>query len=342
MKTRVSISTILILTSLSSFGQFSQNIETDSSDIEIRRNSVYHIYEETFKNKDSVWYSVHFIKDTTRLNTEGWKTKEGKYLGIWREYNFNGQLMYTRDYDNATCVVNKDMYPYHDLLEEMKSKADSLIISTYSQEFFDKHVRFGFDCYAYNHYKTKFGCCKDSMWTDDYLGSWTEPMKSKPNSFLLRYEVRLTPTDIDFIELGICFDDKGNYIASSDDTWNNYGFELVKSENKEFVLSKTKAIAIAKQNGFVESDSSKIDEFLFWENFKKQQYYNGQFRYYITELVGQENYQVSRERQGIKYKYVVYIFNPWTGEFVEKKKMKSNREWENGHGLSTGLQPDNE
>jgi hypothetical protein len=152
----------------------------------------------------------------------------------------------------------------------------------------------------------------------------------------------LYPSDKKFIELGVCFDENGNYVASSDDTWNNYGFELVKPGNKEFILDKTKAIATARQNGLIESDSTKIDEFLFWENFKKQQYYNGRFRYYITELVGQENYQVSKERQGTKYKYIVYVFNPWTGEFVEKKRMKSIREWENGHGLSTGLQPDNE
>lgn len=222
----------------------------------------------------------------------------------------------------------------------MKTIADSFIVAAYGKEFMDKHIVFEFDCYAYYHNKTKFGCCKDSMWTDDYLGSWTEPMKSKPNSFLLRYEVRLNPTDKDFIELGVCFDDKGNYVASSDDTWSNYGFELVKPENKEFILAK--AITIAKQNGLVMTDSSKIEEFLFWENFKKQQYYNGQFRYYITDFVEQETYQVSKERQGIKYKYMVYIFNPWTGEFVEKKKMKSIREWGNGHGLSIGLQTDNE
>jgi len=39
---------------------------------------------------------------------------------------------------------------------------------------------------------------------------------------------------------------------------------------------------------------------------------------------------------------MVYVFNPWTGDFIEKKKMKSVREWEEGHGLSTGLIPDNE
>jgi len=341
MKTLISIAFFLSFTL--TFGQkpFLEVIETDSSKIEIVRNSIYRVYEETYKRNDSVWYSVSYIDDTTKLNTEGWELKSGKRLGIWKEYNRKGKLLYTWNHDNHTCIVNPKLYPYHQTLEKMKAVADSLIIAAYGKEFMDKHVVFEFDCDAYNQYKTKFGGFKDSMWTKDYLGSWTEPMKSKPNYFLLNYEVRLNPTDKDFIELGVCFDDKGNYVAS-DDVWNNYGFELIKQENKNFVLDKTKAIAIAKKNGLVLSDSSKIDEFLFWENFKNQQYYNGQFRYYISDLVGQETYQISKERQGIKYKYMVYIFNPWTGEFVEKKKMKYIKEWENENGFSTGLRLDNE
>jgi len=233
---------------------------------------------------------------------------------------------------------------YQQILEKMKLVADSLIIDAYGKEFMDKHIVFNFDCYAYNNHKTKYNWSEDSVWTEDYLGTWGGTMESKPNLFLFRYEVRLNSTDKNFIELGICLDDKENYVASSDDFWNNYGFELVKPENKKFILDKPKAISVAKQNGLVESDtdSSKIDEFLFWENFKKQQYYNGQFRYYITELIGQEYYQKSEERQGIKSKYMVYVFNPWTGEFVEKKKMKSIHEWGGFSGFSTGLLPDDE
>jgi len=152
-------------------------IETDSSTIEIIRNSVYRIYQENYKVGDSAWRSVSFIKDTTRLVTEGWKKKSGARLGIWREYDFKGRLMFTRDYDNAVCEINKELYPYHEILVKMKKKADSLIISTYSQVFFDEHVRFDFNCSAYDQ--------------DGYVGDWTEPMKRKPTKFLFRYQVRL-------------------------------------------------------------------------------------------------------------------------------------------------------
>lgn len=334
----------LLFLTASANGQqpFQEDIETDSSKIEIIRNSVYKIYEETFNKNDSVWYRVTYINDTTQLSTEGWKHKNGRYLGTWKEYDRKGNLLFTWNHDKYSCIINPKLFPYHKTLERMKQNADKMIIAAYGKEFMDKHIIFDFDCYAYNKYKTKFSCCEDSMWTEDYLGSWTKPMMSKPNSFLFRYKVRLNLKDEKSIELGICLDEKGNYVASEDDMTNNYGFEEIKTQKKNFITDKSKAIETAKKVGFKETSISKIDEFLFWENFRRQKYYNGRFRYYIAELVEQKEYKQSEQRQGIVYKYMVYVFNPWTGEFVEKKKMKAIREWGKLSGSLTGLTPDNE
>lgn len=341
MRTTITL-TLILLTVTSALGQFRQNISTDSSEIEIIRNSVYRFYEETFKLKDSIWCSVHFIKDTTRLHREGWKTKKGKHIGVWKEYNFDRQLLYTWNYDKGICEVNKNHFPYHDILQRMKKTADSLIIVTYSQEFFDKHVRFEYDFSAYNHYKTKFGCCEDSMWTHDYLGSWTEPLEAKPNSFKIRYKVRLLKNDEKGIELGVDIDSVGNYVPSGDDFWNNYGFEKVDGEKKSFDIDIRKATEIAKRHGLTITDTSEIGEFLIWENFKNQTFFNGQYRYYITDLTSKTEYKKSQDRQGMIYRYAVYSFNPWTGEFIEKKKMKSIHEWGKASGHKTGLLPDND
>jgi len=304
------------------------------------RNSGYHIYEETFKDKDSWLYSGYFAKYTTRLNKQGWKTTDGKYLGVWREYNFKGQLMYTRDYDNATCVVNKDIYPYHHLLEKIKSKADSLIITTYSQEFFYNHVRFDFDCSAYHgHWETLSD--GEKYWDEDYLGSWIEPMKSKPNSFIFRYSVRIKDADWNYQMIGMDLDSLGNYVPTSDDRWNRYGFEDVKGNKRTFNIDKAEARKVASKHGLVISDTSEVSEFLTWENFQKQTFYNGRFRYYITELTSKTEYTKGLERRGIIYRFNVYSFNPWTGEFVEMKKMKSIEEWGEKSGHTTGLVPDN-
>jgi hypothetical protein len=323
MNSKFLLTFFTLISGLSVFGQFSrENISTDSSDIEIIRNSVYHIYEESYKNKDSVWYSVNFIKDTTRLNTEGWKRKNGKHLGIWKEYNFDKQLLFTRDYDNAICEVNRNLFPHHEILEQIKKKADSLIISNYSQEFFDSQVRFNFNCSAYD--------------KDGYVGSWTEPMKRKPTEFLFRYQVRLKNSDWQSEMIGISLDENGNYIPSHD-RFNNNGFEKLNSENRTFEIGKTKAISIAKEHGLKREN---ISEFLKWERFNKATFYDGQFKYYIAELTDQINEIKKEGRSIITYKFNVYSFNPWTGKFLGKNKMKQIKEWGKNSGFTSDLLPD--
>ena len=325
MKINILLAFFALFSGLSVFGQFSrEKISTDSSEIEIIRNSVYHIYQESFNNKDSVWRSVHFIKDTTRLTTEGWAKKSGHRIGVWKEYNFNKQVLYTRDYDNAICEVNKKLFPHHGILEGMKKTADSLIISNYSQEFFDNQVRFNFNCYAYD--------------KDGYVGSWTEPMERKPTKFLFRYQVRLKNSDWQSEMIGINLDENGNYIPSHA-SFNNYGFEKLNSENRTFEIDKTKAISIAKEHGL---EGENVSEFLKWERFNRATFYDGQFKYYIAELSDQID-EVNKEgRSRITYKFNVYSFNPWTGEFLEKKKMKQLKEWGKNSGFTSDLLPDEE
>lgn len=326
MKIKFLISTISILFGFSAFGQFSEKkIETDSSEIRIIKNSVYKTYTETYKFKDLEWYSVHFIKDTTRLNTESWSIKEGKRIGIWKEYNFDGQLMFTRDYDNAVCEINKSLYPFHNILVQMKVKSDELIIETYSKEFFEKHVRFDFNCYAYD--------------KDGYVGSWAEPMERKPSKFLFRYQVKLNTSEWYDEMIGIELDEKGEYIPN-EGFWNNYGFEKVEPHNRTFQIDKNKAIEIAKEKGLDASDLNKVSEFLRWEKFEKPEFYNGKFKYYITELTNEKKDIKEEGRSRIVYKYNVYSFDPWTAEFIEKKKMKRVREWGKNSGFTSDLMPD--
>ncbi len=327
---KLTIHIIILFFSFQAFGQkkpFKEIIETDSSTIEIIRNSVYRCYEETYKNNDSVWWNVTYIDDTTQLHTEGWKLKSGKHLGIWREYNRQGKLMYTWNHEAGLCEVNKSRYPYHDLLEKMKSVADSLIISTYSKDFFEKHVRFNFNCYTYDE--------------GGYVGSWTEPIERKPTKFLFKYQVKLNTSEWFNEMIGIELNENGEYIPN-EGFWNNYGFEKVNSDSKTFQIDKNKAVEIAKTKGLQTNDLSKVSEFLTWEKFKKPEFYNGQFRYYITELTSKTEYTEGADRKGIIFRFNVYSFNPWTGEFIEKKKMKSRNEWGTQSGHSTGLMPDDE
>lgn len=73
------------------------------------------------------------------------------------------------------------MNHYHDLLEQIKKKADSLIISTYSKEFFETNVHFDFELNAYD--------------DDGYVGNWIEPMERKPTNFIIKYSVKVDSSD---------------------------------------------------------------------------------------------------------------------------------------------------
>lgn len=341
MKRIITIISFLSI-SLSGYGQFERiEFETDSSRVELIRNSLYKTWHETYKYKDSVRFITWFIDDTTQVHYEHWTTKANEFFGISREFKKDGTLMYEWNHDNGFCEVNREFYPYYHMLEDMKKKADSLMIATYSQIFFDNHVRFNFNCTAYTGKWKEYSWADEKQWILDYSGTWTEPMKSKPNSFLFRYDVKLDNSDWYQDLIGIKLDSLGNYVPSRD-RWNNYGFEEVETTTGTFSIDKEQAILIASKHGLKSDKESEISEFLTWEKFNNGEFYDGQFRYYITELYDKIEYKEMNDRQGIIFKFNVYVFNPWTNEFIEKKKMKSRKEWGKDSGHSTGLRPDDE
>jgi hypothetical protein len=333
---------VLLFLALNSFGQkpFSEKFETDSSSVEIIRNSLYKCWNETYKFKDSTRFISWFIDDTTQISYESWGKKNNEFFGISREYTKEGTLIYEWDHDKGICMVNRTLFPYYYMLEKMKLKADSLIIQTYCKDFFDKHVRFEYEGNAsFGEWKVYD---KDTVWSTNYCGSWTEPMTRKPNHFRIVYRVRLSSNDGKGIELGIELDSLGNYFPSDDDRWGNYGFEEIKGDKRTFHINKNSAIDLAKTKGLVISDTSEVSEFLTWESFGKKEFFNGQYRYYISDLTGKTEYTEGKDRKGIIYRFNVYAFNPWTGEYVEMKKMKRRHEWGKNSGHWTGLRPDND
>ncbi|HRE40740.1 MAG TPA: hypothetical protein PLG90_05360 [Ignavibacteria bacterium] len=322
------------------YSQFSQQyLSTDTSQIEITKNSKYYIFKEILNEKDSIIYKVYFIEDTTKIFQNGIWKKNGNYIGIWEEFNFDGILMYKIDYDKGIAEINKDFFPYHEILENMKLKVDSLFINTYSKEFFENHVFFDFDCSAYGIVQTVNNEGKSDL-ISKYVGSWKEPMIAKPNEFKFRYIVKLNKSDENGVDINILLDSTGNYLSTSDDKWRNYGFEEVKDDNKNFNININSALITAKNNGLSLTDTSIVSEFLFFENFKQGKFFNGKFRYYVTVLKNSSEYIKDNGRKGIIYRYDAYIFNPWTGEFIEKKKLKNFKEWEKNSGFNSGLIPD--
>jgi len=328
MSKKFFILAFLLQIALSANGQFQEKtITTDSSKIEITKNSVYKIYEEKYFHSDSVWYSVKFIDDTSQIHTEGWKNKEGEKLGVWKQYNKEGTLMFTWNHDTAVCIVNESLYPWHNLLKKMKKQTDHLIISTYSNEFFEKHVQFDYNCYAYD--------------KNGYVGSWIEPMERRPTKFLFRYSVRVDSSSNWRHEMiGIKLDSTGTYLPSHDQ-FNNYGFEDITANQKTFNINAQQALEVAKNEGLNDSKYNTVSSFLTWEQTNGNQFYTGRFRYYVTNLIEKHQTNLTNGRSRIRFVYNVYSFDPWTGKYIEKKKMQRISESGDHSGFSTELQPVN-
>jgi hypothetical protein len=324
MKTLLTIT--LLLTFSSAFPQDKKVIFTDTSRIEIDevvrgRQSIH----EYLKGKNLVKW--------TFINENGFTEVKGQYdtlknsIGIWYQYDEQGQLLRTENFDNRTwTVIKKEYYPYKALLDNIKSKADNIVIKTYGQDFFKKHAKWDFS-QSYIYFQDEAGT------------NWTDITTKKPTSFLIRYDIQYDQERFydDMIEFEL--DIKGNFKGNQYE--EIYGFEkLSPTSPKTFTLTHSKAIQLAKQKGLVENDSTKAEAFLHWENHKTNKFYNGNFRYYVIIKTNSVKNLQPEGRSSIIDKFDVYVFNPWTAEFVATKKMKAVRSWEKMSGSSTGLLPD--
>lgn len=302
--------------------QEGKTIITDSSVIETKYYPGGKEIKEKIKNKNLVYY--WFYRDNKDvLTTTAFNDTLGRDIGVSKQYDDNGKLLYTFDHDNGTWIVeNKKKYPFYELLNGMKLKADSLIISVYGKSFLEKNTIWNINgSYIYN---------------ENESGSWTDNLRSKPNKFLFRYNVRLDQNHFyeDMIEFEINSD--GKYIPNQYE--QIYGFEKpIENVKREFNLNYNDAIEKAKKLGLTETDSIKAFAFLKWEGYGKPELYNGNFRFYVIIKTKTIKDIRPNGRSSVTEKFDVYSFNPWTGDFIEKKRMRSINSWEKYSGNSTGL-----
>jgi hypothetical protein len=279
------------------------------------------------KNKNEVYYEYYYNGTTQIESTFTYDTLE-RPIGITKQYTDKGVLEYTQDYDNGKWIVyDTKSYPFYGLQNKMKIKADSLVSKMYGHSFLL--------------HNTIWSISGSAIYNDNESGNWTDKFKKKPTKFLFRYDVKIDNENRydDLIEFEL--DDKGNFVPNESE--EVFGFEKVPEKLKgSFRLKYSDAMQKAKSLGLTENDTTKAVGILRWENFKRPNIINGQFRFYITIRTKTIEILVPDGRSSRTTKYEVYSFNPWTGEFIEKKKMKSIYFWEQMSGSGTGLIPDNE
>lgn len=283
----------------------------------------------TFPKNQQIQHDEYYYNDTKILESNySYKLPNGELTGITKQYNKKGQLEYIQNHDKGTWeVVRFDNYPYYGTLLKMKLEVDSLIKATYGDTFFANNVVWSTEGSAF--------------YNGDGAGAtWYDYHQWKPVEFLLRYSIKLSNDEKYDEQIEVHLDSIGKIICPFDKFDDIKGFEKKVTKNG-FVLTKATAIEKAKQLGLSETDTTKAFTFLTWEyNSEEKEIFNGHFTYNVAVNTKVIIHKPINGRNRIEYKFDVYSFSPWTGNFISKQKMKSFRECEQMSGLSTGLMPD--
>ncbi|MBL7810271.1 MAG: hypothetical protein JNN28_20785 [Saprospiraceae bacterium] len=324
------------LLGIKTYGQYQViTIETDTSAIELTKNSVYWIWEETLKGKDSVWYSVRYIKDTTQVHQEGWKKKNGRRIGKWSEFTLDGTWLYTIDYTRHSWTYNPKKFKHQQLKDKIKKQADHILIRKFGQEFFDHNLVFNF----YGH--TYIGKWKTyetgNYWTQEkYLGSWTEPTDLKPNTLVLNYTIVLTEDEYYNDMLQVELDSSGNLIREPS-KFDIRLEEIVVPTKSRFTINREKAIQLCKQHPLQPAADAP------WETtlrlgWRKMGANPGELWYQVLQQYDQTKEGDCHQHCTITKYYNVWRFNPWTSELLFHKPMKEITRWSQGCGQTGELQ----
>lgn len=327
---------IINLISIDGYGQFYRvNFKTDSSEVELIRNSVYKVWEEKLNGKDSIFYQVRYINDTTQVHIEGYKRRNGKYFGEWSEYKNDGTWLYTIDYTNNIWKYNEVEFKFQAIKDKMKSRADEIIVKKFGQDFFDHNVVFRFHGNTYVG-KWEFFDSIPHWVQDEYLGSWIEPIRKEPNSFVINYSLKFNSDEIYDDMLKIILDSLGNLILEQSKFIIGFN-EIEVSEISNFSINREKALKLCEENKIEEGDikNSNFGLILGWRKLAE---YPGVFYYQVVSYIKENTSGDCPDDCLIEKYYYVWRFNPWSSELLQAEKMVKYTRWLNGHGESGGYE----
>lgn len=302
-------------------------VYTDSSRIESRLYPGGKEIKEIITAKNLVYYRF-YRNNQARATTTSTYTKTERVIGITKEYDDQGKLLYSIDHEHGKWIVaNAQVDPYYSLRQQVKAKADRLIAAMYGQYFLTHNV--------------VWNVRSSAIYNEAIGGDWTDFFGLKPTKFLFRYDVKLDREHVypELIEFAL--DAQGNFIA--DDYEEIYGFEpLLTFPMKGFDLLYRNALETARNISKAKGPLST--GFLKWEKVKSPflytyGLYTGQFRFYVPLKTGVQKDLHPKGRSRVTEYYDVYSFNPWTGAFTGTQQMESVHEWEERSGFSSGLRP---
>lgn len=285
----------------------------------------------TFPLTGGVRYDEYYYSDTKiPQSTSSYVLPEERLTGVSKYFNKKGELEYTIDHDKGVWdIIKADNYPYHKTLMKMKKVADSLLIASYGTKFFTNHIRWTpLSSHFYD------GKTKGSGWVDYEV--WA------PKRYLVNYAIRISDTEFYNEQIDVQLDSTGRLFFPFGKFDDIKGFERMPA-GSAFVITKPTAIEEAVSLGLLESEDKKAFTYMSWKYIEPNQLeqYNGKFVYNVAINTRMLTVSAPNRRGRSEYKFDVYVFNPWTGEFIEKQKMKSHSGMEKGNWDVKDLQPDN-
>jgi hypothetical protein len=307
----------------------------DSVTIVRQKKEDFRLIKTIYKNKDLIVEEEYYHK-TTQVRSISECNGEGRPKGIAKYFTPAGVLEYMIDNDKGEWIVyDRSNYPFYDLQLAMKEIADSLISAMYGPYFLINHV-------------TWLPAASFISGTNEYQ-RWTSKQTGSLTKFQFCYKVRLDSQRKYESYIYFDLDDTGNFLPSSSGRgffFDGYGFENVpKNKKGGFRINPDEALSKARALGLVETDSSKAFASLHWENFRGKDIFNGQFRFYVsitTEVIKTTDPKDKEPNYHRTDKFDVYVFDPWTGDFSELKKMKSIQSLYKGRTRFSLMQSDKE
>jgi hypothetical protein len=297
--------------------------QTDSSRLETRLYPGGREEKEFLRAKDRVYWRF-YQGNTRQVTVTATRTKAGREIGRWTEYDTQGKLRYVVDRDRGTWwVAQRTEYPFFRLQQHVKAQADCLLVATYGRYFLTHH--------------TSWNVQSSAIYNATESGNWTDQFAAPPTKFLVRYDVKLDAQQVypELIEFEL--DAQGHLLPNSDEQVYGLGQQPLRGGDR-FRLRYEEALKLVKRERG--AHKPPLTGFLKWESFKQPNFYSGQFRFYVPLQTGSHQELHPAGRSSITDHFDVYAFDPWTGVLLEKKKMKTVRSWEKLSGSSSGFLPE--
>ncbi len=280
--------------------------KNDSIQIEVVNpnfNNYIQIEEKNLRTKTTRGF--RYYKTSKSIKEEYILKEDGTYKGDIKVYDTYGNYIYKWNQQLGTWspkdIIN---YPNYNNQSVIKRIADSIVVSQYGKKFFDENIFWNMERSSL--YYTK----------NNYI-PWATTDKIDKTYYLFTYDIKYTNIDLFKNKIRLIFDSNLNLIEN-----DSLGFRScegikfskdIKSKIKQYKITSNEAIKIAISKGYNLEACDSLGFDFNWNPRKKK---------YVLEF---HTRCINVDKQNESYDYrEVFIFDPFTGSFIEQKEVSEN------------------